>query len=63
MVYIPVRTISPNPQLRRSEMPIDRDKALAATFEPGEGSYNQDNVILYHLGIGAGDPPTDTNEL
>ena len=44
-------------------MPIDRDKALAATFEPGEGSYSRDDVILYHLGIGAGNPPTDPNEL
>ena len=44
-------------------MPIDRDKALAATFEPGEGSYTRDDVILYHLGIGAGNPQTDPNEL
>ena len=44
-------------------MPIDRDKAMSAIFEPGEGSYTKDDVILYHLGIGAGNPPTDPNEL
>ncbi len=44
-------------------MPIDRDKALAATFPEGQGSYGRDDVILYHLGIGAGVPPTDAGEL
>ncbi|MCE2392785.1 MAG: MaoC family dehydratase N-terminal domain-containing protein [Proteobacteria bacterium] len=44
-------------------MPIDRDKALAAEFPRGEGSYTRDDVILYHLGIGAGNPQTDPNEL
>ena len=44
-------------------MPIDRDKALAHEFPGGEGSYGKDDVILYHLGVGAGNPPTDPNEL
>ena len=45
-------------------MPIDKEKALAAVFEPAEGSWNQDDVILYHLGLGAGlDKPTDAKEL
>jgi acyl dehydratase len=44
-------------------MPIDRDKALAHTFPGGEGSYREDDVILYHLGVGAGVPATDPNEL
>ncbi|MCH2170725.1 MaoC family dehydratase N-terminal domain-containing protein [Myxococcota bacterium] len=44
-------------------MPIDREKALAAEFPAGEGEYAADDVILYHLGIGAGNPPTDANEL
>ena len=44
-------------------MPIDREKALAAEFPAGEGEYAADDVILYHLGIGAGNPPTDSNEL
>jgi acyl dehydratase len=44
-------------------MPIDRDKALSHEFPEGEGSYTRDEVILYHLGVGAGAPPTDANEL
>jgi len=44
-------------------MPIDRDAALAHTFEPGVGGYGKDDVILYHLGVGAGVPPTDASEL
>ncbi len=44
-------------------MPIDREKALAHQFPAGEGGYERDDVILYHLGIGAGNPPTDPNEL
>ena len=44
-------------------MPIDREKALAATFPEGEGGYSKDDVILYHLGVGAGVPATDPGEL
>jgi len=44
-------------------MPIDREKAMAHRTEPGHGSYKQDDVILYHLGVGAGNPPTDPGEL
>ena len=44
-------------------MSIDRDTALAAVFPEGEGSYGANNVILYHLGLGAGNPPDDPNEL
>jgi acyl dehydratase len=44
-------------------MPIDRDKAMAATFPVGKASWGNDDVILYHLGIGAGVPPTDPGEL
>ncbi len=45
-------------------MPIDKDKAMAAKFEPAEGSWGQDDVILYHLGLGAGlEKPTDAKEL
>jgi len=44
-------------------MPVDRDKALANPPRAGEGSYGKDDVILYHLGLGAGNPPTDPNEL
>jgi acyl dehydratase len=44
-------------------MPIDRAQAMAAAFPPAEAAYTQDQVILYHLGIGAGVPPTDPGEL
>jgi len=44
-------------------MPVDRDKALANAPRKGQGSYRKDDVILYHLGLGAGNPPTDPNEL
>ena len=44
-------------------MPIDRDKALANAPAVGESYYGQDDVILYHLGLGAGVPATDPNEL
>ena len=44
-------------------MPVDPSQALG--YETGEGqySYTKDQVILYHLGIGAGVPATDPNEL
>lgn len=44
-------------------MPIDPSKALAHKFAPTKSGYHQDQVILYHLGIGAGVPQTDPNEL
>ena len=44
-------------------MPIDPAKALGAKLPEGESSYDRDQVILYHLGIGAGVPPTDPKEL
>ena len=44
-------------------MPIDVDRALGAAIPPMTGSWGPDDVILYHLGIGAGVPPTDANEL
>ncbi len=44
-------------------MPIDPSKALGADIGEGTGSWTQDDVILYHLGVGAGNPPTDPNEL
>ncbi len=44
-------------------MPIDRDKALGASLGESEGSWETDDVILYHLGIGAGVPATDAAEL
>jgi len=44
-------------------MPIDLDKARGATLPGGRSAYTKDQVILYHLGIGAGAPPTDPGEL
>ena len=44
-------------------MPVDRDKAVGASLGVREGGWDVDDVILYHLGIGAGVPATETNEL
>ena len=44
-------------------MPIDPSKALGYEFDPAYTSYSQEDVILYHLGIGGGVPATSENEL
>lgn len=45
-------------------MPIDPEKARGASLPSGAGEWNEDRVILYHLGIGAGyQAPTDPQEL
>jgi acyl dehydratase len=44
-------------------MPIDPNKARGARLADGESSYDRDKVILYHLGLGAGVPPTSPSEL
>ena len=44
-------------------MPINPEKALGADLGTTEGQWSQDDVILYHLGLGAGNPPTDPNEI
>lgn len=44
-------------------MPIDIEKALGATLEGPVYSWTDDDVILYHLGIGAGSDPIDPYEL
>ena len=45
-------------------MPIDPEKAAGAKLPPSEASWDQDTVILYHLGVGAGmEKPTDPREL
>ncbi len=44
-------------------MPIDRDRALGAALPESTSSWSEDDVILYHLGVGAGVPPTDPAEL
>lgn len=45
-------------------MPIDPALALAAEIEPFTSTWDADDVILYHLGIGAGlNKPTEPAEL
>ena len=44
-------------------MPVDREKALGADLGKSTGCYGPDDVILYHLGIGAGFRATDPAEL
>ena len=44
-------------------MPIDPNKARGARLPDGQASYEKDDVILYHLGLGAGVPATDPKEL
>jgi acyl dehydratase len=44
-------------------MPIDVDALLAADPITWDASWTERDVILYALGIGAGDPPTDPGEL
>lgn len=44
-------------------MPIDPSKALGAAISGGSFRWDRDRIILYHLGIGAGVPQTDANEL
>ena len=45
-------------------MPIDLEKARGAKLAPSTGEWGPDNVILYHLGIGAGvGKPVDPKEL
>ena len=44
-------------------MPIDREKALGAELGTTTGHYGPDDVILYHLGVGAGFDATNAKEL
>jgi acyl dehydratase len=44
-------------------VPIDLSAVIGAELAPTVYSWTDDDVILYHLGIGAGDPPTDPHEL
>ena len=44
-------------------MPIDAAQALAAEPRSGEIGWDRKDVQLYHLGIGAGVPATDPDEL
>lgn len=44
-------------------MPIDVEKVVGAELPEANSSWDADDVILYHLGLGAGVPQTDQNEL
>ncbi|UGQ13999.1 3-alpha,7-alpha,12-alpha-trihydroxy-5-beta-cholest-24-enoyl-CoA hydratase [Yinghuangia sp. ASG 101] len=44
-------------------MPIDAAAATGAAPNEGRISWTHKDVILYHLGLGAGRPPTDADEL
>ena len=44
-------------------MPIDLEKAVGAELVGTSFSWTEDDIVLYHLGVGAGSPPTDPNEL
>ncbi len=44
-------------------MPIDIEAALASQLPARQFAWDEDRVILYHLGLGAGAPPTDPREL
>lgn len=44
-------------------MPIDVDKVVGAELPEATATWDRDDVILYHLGLGAGVPATDPNEL
>jgi acyl dehydratase len=44
-------------------MPINPSKAVGAVLAETSFTWSDEDVILYHLGIGAGDPPTDPAEL
>ena len=41
-------------------MPIDPSKALGAELGSGSYEWTRDQVILYHLGVGAGVPAIDS---
>jgi len=44
-------------------MPIDCEKALGAEIPGDVFSWDDDDIILYNLAVGAGRPPTDPQEL
>lgn len=44
-------------------MPIDVAKVVGTTLPEVLATWSADDLILYHLGVGAGDPPTDPKEL
>lgn len=44
-------------------MPIDPQLALGQEFTGGRTQWSREDIVLYHLSLGAGNPPTDAGEL
>ncbi|WP_243788148.1 MaoC/PaaZ C-terminal domain-containing protein [Saccharopolyspora gloriosae] len=44
-------------------MPIDPEVAIGATVAAQDVEWSSSDVLLYHLALGAGNPPTDPREL
>lgn len=44
-------------------MPIDIDRAVGASLPGASFAWDEDDIILYNLAVGAGNPPTDPGEL
>jgi acyl dehydratase len=44
-------------------MPIDPELALSTTHKEARDSWDEDRVLLYHIGLGAGARPEDPREL
>lgn len=44
-------------------MPLDVSKAIGAELDGTTFSWSDEDIILYNLGVGAGNPPTDPAEL
>src|SRR5262249_40659722 len=58
---LPGRTSCSNPAA--DDIPIDVDSVRGAQLEERSSSWRPTDVILYHLGLGAGVPATDPAEL
>jgi len=44
-------------------MPIDPQQAVGQQFTGGITEWRREDIVLYHLSLGAGNPPTDHGEL
>ena len=44
-------------------MPIDPQQAVGLEFTGGRTHWRREHIVLYHLSLGAGNPPTDPGEL
>lgn len=44
-------------------MPIDPQQAVGQKFTGGRTHWRREDIVLYHLSLGAGNPPTDPGEL